>query len=65
MRESINPKEKALELFLKFKLFQSDHKNKGVMYALICVDEIIEAIKNSLDCNSEYWEQVKTEIEKI
>jgi hypothetical protein len=54
------PKEKAKEFFRKyFKLIEHDTAKKC---ALIAVDEIIE------ECVwdwTEYWEEVKQEIEKL
>jgi hypothetical protein len=73
----MTPKEKALALIKKF---QSGYQtNEGFYYsfnndlqdakqcALICVDEILSAnavwYENSIPYN--YWQRVKTEIEKL
>jgi len=68
----MNPKEKAVDLFYKMKGFRVKHTHSK-RCALIAVDEAIEAEKNVLvkfkfvneDYKSDYWESVKTEIEKL
>ena len=68
-------KEKAQELISKFiKHCQECDKSEAIQCALIAVDEIL----NSIPCyedyggdgwilidNSEYWKEVKKEIEKL
>jgi len=68
-------KEKALELFntyfknitLGFLVPNLDvHKESAKSCALLCVDEIIEVIKdNCLEYDDNYWENVKKEIELL
>jgi hypothetical protein len=69
-------KEKAEELVNRFGDFSP---NKGYLClpvakecALICVDEIIEALKDSTDfifeetsLQWEYWKKVKTKLQKL
>jgi len=66
------PKEKAQELFDKFKpiahanLFsfrEESHTSNSKKGALIVVDEIIETTISKID--SDYWNEVKSEIEKF
>jgi hypothetical protein len=58
----MNPKNKAKELVDKFSLVGLQQRNEGIQCALIAVDEIIESYKNSW---LTYWQEVKTEIEKL
>jgi hypothetical protein len=83
----ISPKEKALELIIKFQSgyiengfsyqFQND-ENDAKHCALICVDEIIksnptnpltggyiELYSDMIDEAIEFWQEVKSEIEKL
>jgi guanylate kinase len=54
----MTPKEKALELREKCDGY--------VCYAEVAVDEILDALDQSLiDADLEYWQQVKQEIEKL
>ena len=64
----MKPEEKAKELterFLKITYWEKAPKQakaRAKQCALICVDELI---KNNLhNMEEEYWQQVKTEIEK-
>lgn len=60
----MTPKEKVQELVKKFQYRQRGlvvTMNEAKQCALICVDEIMRAI----DREHAYWEQVKTEIEKL
>jgi hypothetical protein len=68
------PKEKAKELFNKFafektpegyKMFQTSNESKRC--SLIAVNEIIQAIEDIFETldEREYWQEVKTEIEKL
>lgn len=68
----MTPKEKAHELVEKFKPFARGdddslaEKFNAKQCALIAVDEILDI--NSVDKDydlSDYWQQVKTEIEKL
>jgi hypothetical protein len=77
----MTPKEKAEELFNKFypraTSYSSDRKNQNEnakQCALIAVDEIIKAIPCREDYggdgwvlieNTEYWIEVKDELEKL
>ena len=75
----MTPKEKSEELFVKFYPNWYDNglvvkRKYAKQCALICVDEILKAstIKLSPSGNvgkfvyiDEYWQQVKTEIEKL
>ena len=64
--------EKAKELIEKLLLFQPlipdyDREGQAKQCALICVDEIIQALKYHTWQNNkliEYWKQVKQEINK-
>lgn len=71
-------KEKAIELVDKFKGYHADcggwitiNSDDGAkLSALICVDEIINLGfiffgDPNKENNLEYWQQVKTEIEKL
>jgi len=73
------PKEKAKELVEKFrkeyewveKDFTIDLYRDSKQCALICVDEVIKTYTNKnatywlLEEEVDYWQQVKTEIEKL
>ena len=64
--------EKAKEMIEKLLLFQPlipdyDREGQAKQCALICVDEIIQALKYHTWQNNkliEYWKQVKQEINK-
>ena len=62
-------KEKAKELVVKFEFYTySDFKDDrgladAIQCALICVDEIMEFLEGERGFN--YWQEVKTEIEKL
>lgn len=58
----MTPKEKAKELVMRFRRFGLSWDNCK-QCALICVDEIMETQK-AWGLNP-YWEEVKTEIEKL
>jgi len=66
----MTPKEKAKELVYKFypsvqwKLGQEDCLDRAKKCALIAVDEIIQATIDDWS-HSEYWQEVKQEIEKL
>ena len=62
----MTPKEKAIELVNKFDGVGLQQRNEAIACALICVDEILSI--NSIDKDlelSDYWEEVKTEIQKL
>jgi len=67
---TMTPKEKAKELVYKFypsvqwKLGQEDCLDRAKKCALIAVDEIIQATIDDWS-HSEYWQEVKQEIEKL
>jgi hypothetical protein len=68
--ETMTPKEKAKELVDKFDGVGLQMRNEAIACALICVDEICEAIKPiryGLDYinKRDDWESVKEEIEKL
>jgi len=66
----MTPKEKAKELIFKFEITET-HEGKafiiqsGKSSALICVDEIIDTYNNAWTNTSDYWKEVKNEIEKL
>ena len=69
----MTPKEKASDLMRKFtkenrgnKTYNEKYCN-GIKLALICVDEIIDALPDThytevLEHRPAYWEEVKTEL---
>ena len=64
----MNAKEKAIQLVFKFdKIIFLTDKVEPKQCALIAVDEIIdnEKIDNLEDNNLSYWQEVKSEIEKL
>jgi hypothetical protein len=72
----MTPKEKARELFDKYQIAGSQwYVDTTKKYALIAVDEIEEALTDygrgdslqlqNMDSEFRFWEQVKTEIEKL
>lgn len=66
-------KQKAKELVDKFTLVGLQQRNEGIQCALITVDEIVGLDIFNCNCEwsdedgdtREYWQQVKTEIEKL
>jgi hypothetical protein len=63
----MTPKEKAKELVLKFAFKGAQHEGEAKTFALIAVDEIIQAIRFT-DAKSDlgyvgYWQEVKQKIE--
>jgi len=74
--KDMTPKEKAKELFLKFRMYlganfmyDDDVDEDAKECALIAVDEILDAIViiNDYDFEplNQYWKEVKQEIEKL
>jgi hypothetical protein len=68
----MTPKEKAQELVLKYLRIENTNdwwaKVPAKQCALIAVDELIDCTTNGLGLtkfSKEYWQQVKTEIEKL
>lgn len=64
----MNPKEKANDLvkkyWLKNRTGQDDFKT-AIKNALICVDEILNAVTTIADKKYEYYKEVKEEIENL
>jgi hypothetical protein len=63
-----NPKDKAIELFNKFKLEPIKpicimHPQHWKQCALICVDEILNETRTLYDIS--WWSLVREEIEKL
>jgi hypothetical protein len=66
----MNPKEKANNLFNKMIVDFNIDKWQSKQCALIAVDEIIKLDYNVLEyygnlSSTEYWQEVKQEIEKL
>lgn len=68
----MTPKEKAVELYNKFKISAfSVRDNEAKRCALICVDEIIATCPQkeneifAVSKGMKYWEEVKAELEKM
>ncbi len=67
----MTPQEKAKELIKKFKAVEifgacsEEPEVDAKQCALICVEEIIEAINNVEADSESYWLEVKAEIEKL
>jgi len=77
----MTPKKKAKELVDKFSLVGLQQRNEGIQCALIAVDEILELKETQEEYQiqydngewsreigyrySKYWQEVKTEIEKL
>ena len=69
------PKEKAKELFLKFRQIPPFSPYTGIddgeakQCALIAVDEILNLVQcvnsNEIELDFNYWQEVKEEIEKL
>jgi hypothetical protein len=62
----MTPYDKAKELVDKFTVVGLQQRNEGMQCALIAVDEILSI--NSVDKDedlSNYWQEVKQEIEKL
>jgi hypothetical protein len=65
----MTPKEKAKELYNKYCNMES-HCDDAKECSLVAVDEILLYLKNSDDVMTsikavDYWQEVKTEIEKL
>jgi thymidylate synthase len=64
----MTPKEKAQELIDKMYHYQWREKQRAKECALIAVDEVIEALHEHHWQNrnvTEYWKEVKNELEKL
>lgn len=66
----MTPKEKAKELVDKFTVVGLQRRNEGIQCALIAVDEILKemskvCVDHLLHNQVIYWEEVKSEIQKL
>lgn len=64
----MTPKEKAIELILKFEFKGAQHEGEAKNFALIAVDEILKAVESDwgfMQVRKEYWQEVKQEINKL
>jgi hypothetical protein len=65
----MNPKNKAKELVDKFSVVGLQQRNEGIQCALIAVDEMLNFQENLIITEGSmayhYWNEVKTEIEKL
>lgn len=66
----MTPKEKAKELVDKYYIFNHIGNRHAIKCALIAVEEIIEANPIAFDEDEnciakQWWQEVKTEIEKL
>jgi len=61
----MKPKEKAKELYEKYAVMWHASTKDVKQCALICVEEILEAVTTIADKKYEYYQEVKTEIEKL
>ena len=66
--EDMSPQEKAKELVDLFTVVGLQQRNEGIQCAILCVDKTLEVL-SSKSVSNEFWimyyEQVKTEIEKL
>lgn len=60
----MTPKEKAEDLVKKFFIYNHLGHKHAVRYALIAVDEIMNALCDNGSWDSVYWESVKQEIKR-
>lgn len=67
----MTPKEKSIELVNKFLQIYDGRVPKAKQCALICVDEVLENITEEVMTykpfmmNTDYWQEVKEEINKL
>jgi hypothetical protein len=63
----MTPKEKAEELYSMYNSFGKLNDSEVKECALIAVDEIIDMVKHTPieDIETDYWQEVKQEIEKL
>lgn len=62
----MTPKEKSKELVLKFAFKGAQHEGEAKKFALIAVDELlISHMQDTTDKQFYFWEEVKSEIEKL
>jgi hypothetical protein len=65
----MTPKEKAKELVDKFTLVGLQQRNEGIQCAIIAVKEILSmgimSHSGDWEMAKSYWEEVKTEIQKL
>ena len=62
----MTPKEKAIELVesMTFKCYECGGEDNAKKCAIIAVDEIISVTADDWS-HSAYWQEVKTELEKL
>jgi hypothetical protein len=58
----MTPKEKAVDLLLKYSILKEGHNELVKKCAIMAVDEIIEVIDKSASSYLDFWERVKEEI---
>ena len=58
-------KDKAKELVDRFRIGDRNMKSKAIQCALICVDEILDAVTTIADKKFDFYTEVKQEIEKL
>jgi hypothetical protein len=67
----MTPKEKSIELVNKFLQIYDGRVPQAKQCALICVDEVLENITEEVMTykpfmmNTDYWQEVKEEINKL
>ena len=67
----MSPKEKAIELIEKFRLNVTDYGGSGMnifkakQCALIAIEEVINSMTVATSVYLPFWQEVKTEIEKL
>lgn len=67
----MSPKEKAIELIEKFRLNVTDYEGSGMnifkakQCTLIAVEEVINSMTVATSVYLPFWQEVKTEIEKL
>lgn len=66
----MTPKEKARELIDKFSRVGLQQRNEGIACALIAIEILIKELDaynrhGGLQGKIDYWQKVKTEIEKL
>ena len=63
----MTPKEKAMELVDKFTVVGLQRRNEGIQCALIAVDLLISETFLDFYVNhpQPFWQEVKTELEKL
>jgi len=59
----MTPKEKAMEIAMKFD--KDGQTDNAIICALICVDEVLDAVTTIADRKFEFYTEVKQEINKL